>query len=327
MLKIFQKYNYNSIIIIFFAVIALWLSSFLKHTPFGISAEQINAPLYQLFINIFNGQRNNMIAFSFIIFILQTIYFAYITNKHKLFGQDTFLTAFIYILFSGYFFVQKISPVLIANIFLLITLDIFIGTNKQELSLLKFLNASILLAISSLIYFPYVFLFFFALIAVIVIRSRITKEFFIIIFGFIISYLLFFEIYFLLFNKLPSIDVFWDSLSIKTVKFHNNLPEKIYFSFLFLIFFLANTKISQTIRTKRIELRTIYQLIFLFFIFSLTMYIVIPSIGTSFLLTLFIPLSFLFSNYFYSLRLNRMNRFLFFLLLLAPFIFQISILF
>lgn len=327
MLKVFQKFNYNSLIILFFVIILLWLSSFLKMTPFDLYDQKIYSPLFRFFAYLFSFNYKNLVLLSFIIFIFQVIYITYISNKFKLFEQDTFMVSYIFILLSGYFFVQKFSPVFIANIFLLLALDIFIQTNQEKQSLKKFLTASILLAIASLVYFPYIFFLIFALIAVIIIRSRITKEFFLVIFGFFVSYLFFFEINYLIFLQKPNLDILWESLGINGLKYHNNLYEKIYFSFIIFIFIIANMHITQTMRTKKIELRTIYQLLFFLFIFSLILFIIVPSLNSSFLITIFIPLSFLFSNYFINIKINRINNFIFFLFIIAPFVFQLGILF
>jgi len=325
MLKAFQRHNYNSIIIIVVTLILLWLSSILKHTPFDISSEQINAPLYNVFLNTFAVGKKNLLILTFIIFIVQAIIINFFANKYKLFGQESFMILLVYILLGGYFLIQKISAVFFANIFLLIAIELLIQTNFKKQSLIKYLNASVLLAISSLFYFPYFFFIIFALIAVIIIRSKITREFFVVIFGFVITYIFFFEVHYLIYDKLPSLEIFWNSLSSKEVKFHNNIPEKIYFSFLFIVFIFSNIKIMQSIRTRMIEIRTIFQLLFFFFLFTALLFITIPSIGTSFFITIAIPLSFLYSYFFISLKNNRKNKFLFFLFFIAPFIYQLSL--
>lgn len=327
MLKAFQKFNYNSLIILFISIILLWLSSFLKMTPFDLFDQKIDSPLFRFFAYLFSFNYKNLVLLSFFFFVFQVMYIIYISNKFKLFEQDTFMIGFIFILLSGYFFIQKFSPVFIANIFLLIAIDLFIQTNQEKQSLKKFLTASILLAIASLVYFPYIFFLIFALISVIIIRSGITKEFFLVIFGFFVTYLFFFEINYLIFLQKPNLNILWDSLGINGLKYHNNLYEKIYFSFIIFNFIIANMHITQTIRTKKIELRTIYQLLFFLFIFSSILFIVIPSLNSSFLITVFIPLSFLFSNYFMSIKVNKINNLIFFLFIIAPFAFQISLLF
>lgn len=327
MLKAFQRHNYNSLIIIGITLIILWLSSFFNYTPFDIHTEQLNAPLYNILVSTFAFGSKNLAGLAFIIILTQGIFINFYANKYKLLEQNSFMILIVYILLSGFFLIQKISAVYFANIFLLIAIELLIQTNFEKQSLIKYLNASILIAISSLFYYPYFFFLIFTLIAVIIIRSKITREFFILILGFVITYFFFFEIYFLIFEKLPSIDVFWDSLNTKNIKYHNQLPEKIYFLFILFVFFISNLKILQTVRTKMIELRTIFQLLFFFFITTIIMFVTIPSLDTSFFITISIPLSFLFSYFFISLRNNRKNNLLFLLFFLAPFIYQLSVLF
>jgi Family of unknown function (DUF6427) len=322
MLKRFQKYSFSSIYITVIIAILIWLGTFIN--PQGEEINALHSPLFDLFNHWFNILGQGKIFVTFILLLLQALLIASFSNKHKTFGKNTLIAGVVLIILSAPQQIQTFNAIILTNIFVILAFGIFLKAIPQKKSSREFFAASILLAIASLIYFQYILLPIFAVISVIIIRSKITKEVFAVILGFLTIYLLYAELFYLTQNQGVNLNLISDVLNHSAIKFQNSIYFIIYLSFIGVIFLAANSHILKTITQKEIDDRTIFQLTFAFFVFTIITFIFIPNVGISFFASMAIPLTFLFGNYFSNIKDKRFNKMLFFLFLLSGFVFYIE---
>ncbi len=325
MLKYFKKYTFSSLFISAFLLIILWLLPIIK-TDASISFDGAGVIFLKLFGNSEATLFTKLLAF--VIFSVEAIFFIVLTIKYDFLRVKTYLPGLIYVIFTGYFYVQEFSPVLLANLFFVPVYFIITSTVYHKKSLHHFFTAGFLLALSSLIYFPYAFMLIPIMLSVIVIRSQLTKEIFSVVAGFLVVFILFNEIYFLKNKEVFDSSLFFSSLTVDVKKLIiTDLPTKIYWIFTILVFVLSNFKILSSYRTKEIEKRTIFQLNFLFFLSLLAMFVGIPSVNYSLLVTIAMPVSVLIADYFIESRETRFLKILFVIFVIFPLIFEIIELF
>ncbi|MBN2891780.1 MAG: hypothetical protein JXL97_07930 [Bacteroidales bacterium] len=319
MLKNFQKYSFSSIYITVIIAVLIWLGSFIN--PITNNTEVYYSDLAQLFNHWINLLGKGKIFLAFIIILSQAAMLASFSNKFKTFGKNTFLAGIIYIILTAPHDVQTFNPVIIANIFVIWSLGILLKSIEKKKATTNFFSVAILMAIASLIYPQYVLITLFTLAATLVVRSKLTKEFFAVILGFILIYALYAEIYFLTQGSWAEIKSFTQIFENKAIKYIQNWYFLAFFGFYSIVFMISSANILKNIGYKEIDKRTIFQLIFTFFIFTIITYLIIPSVGINFFATIAIPLTFLFGDFFADLKPKLSNRIIFWLFIAFGFTF------
>ncbi len=315
MLKNFQKYTFSSIIITVIISIIILFSTYIIKPQ--INNDIYTTPFYNFIFRWFNNSKNWLILAGIFLIMIQATFLALYTNKDKLFGVNTFVVAILFIVLNSHPSLHYFSPVLISNTIIIVSLGTFFKTVKEKKSTNEFLKISILLAIASLFYFQYILIIMFAIVSIFIIRSKPTKEIFSVIFGFILVYVFFYESYFLINGTWFSFNPFFESISIKTLKLDNTAIFIGFGIFILLTFVIANNHILQKIATKEIEKRTIFQLLFSLFVFFTISYVAIPNVSFNFLNSLSIPVSILFGDYVSNLKLKKINKIYFILLIFS----------
>ncbi len=324
MLKFFQKYSFVSIYLTVFFLILLWINSFFNTT---ISQQVVEIHSYT---PIYNWFQKGLIEYLFLsklivffVFALQVFVIIQISLKYDVFDKSTFVGGFIYIVLSGFLFVQQLNPVIFANLFLLLGIQLLLYINSTQKSIFGSFNVALLFAIASFFYYPYVFLVIIGVISLIIVRSKLTKEVFVFLAGFIISYILYAELIYYFDGSLARLIDLQNFYLLK--KFNVFSIRNIFFILPVLMFLISNIYILSKINTKEIEKRTFFQLFFSFYVFFV---ILMLFVRNDFLfISLFIPLSFLFGDYFANTKLSRFNKIWFVLFILNSVIYQYYVLF
>lgn len=323
MLKQFQKYSFSSIYISIFFLILLWLNSFLNFNTSFQETEVIHSPLFNIIYNKIANLTLLKTFFAFVLFAIQVLIIISISFKHNIFDKKTFIGGFILTILSGFFYIQKLTGVLVANVFVLIALSTFLKINTQKKSIVDIFNTGLLLSISSLFYLPYIFFLIFGIIAIIIIRSKLTKEIIVFIVAFFVIYVLFLEIIKLTKTSLNLNEIYSFYFAPNIYNIH--WKKTLFFGFPVLVFLTSNIHILSKINTKEIEKRTIFQLFFVFFIFILFLGLIINQPRFELISSAFIPVSILFGDYFTNVKPNKRSRLFFNLFVLNSVFYQIII--
>ena len=299
----------------------LWLNSFFKTGVDVVSLQSYsNTPIFDSIEKSLSNLYFLKTLITFILFVIQTYIIIYISQKFDIFDTNSYIGSFVFIILSGFYFVQQFSGVIFANIFLFWGILIFLKLNTFKKSLIDAFNVGILFSIASFFYYPYFLLLFFGTIAVVIIRSKITKEVIVFIAGFIIIYILYIEFLYLTKTQINIIQIINEYLTHTVYKLTKNETFFIIPSF---IFFISNVHIISKINTKEIEKRTIYQLFFALFIFLAVMNLIFNQQKHELVFSLFFPISILLGDFFSKLRTNRINNLLFIVFILNSIVFQI----
>ena len=133
-------------------VIALWLPAFLsepEHTFTNLM------PLYELFVSVVGGSGKLALIIGVLLVVAEGLLLNRIIDTHKILPERNNLVAFFYILFSSiHTSFLYANPVLLANLFIIIALGQLLTIYNQKSVLKEVFNASVLISIASLFYFP-----------------------------------------------------------------------------------------------------------------------------------------------------------------------------
>ncbi len=249
-----------------------------------------------------------LVAGSFLISVL--------TIKHEIADKQNYLPAFLYLFFSSLVLDKNLlHPALIANIFILVALNSLIDTYRDENVLSKIFNAAFFTILAVFFYLNYAFFIFLFFIGLIILRPFNWRELAMSIFGFIAPVFMY-----ICFCYLINADyiVFFTDLFDLLSFFQKPLISEYYYPLLFalcILLVLCTAKhfskgFGGKVKTQK-AISIIYWFLLLSFInfFSKNNDYYFPTIAST------IPLSILFSDYFYNIKQLKISNTLFFLLL------------
>lgn len=248
-----------------------------------------------------------------------------LVNQYGLLSKPSFLPALMYITLSGLFTpFLVLSPPLICNFLLIWMLHKLFALYKGDDANSITYDVGMIVAIGSLIYFPFIYMFLAIWAALMLFRPFNWREWVIGIMGYA-TILFFLAVAYYLSGNLPLFYTIWDPL---TTKFPTHVNIN-YYNYLvlvpvILIFVLGIIKINQIFFRSYVQVRKSFQLLFIIFLIAgLSFYVKAQFSLTHFLLCV-IPVSVFFAYYFLYAAPRWFYESLFFLLLVSIVYFQFN---
>jgi len=260
-----------------------------------------------------------------IIVLAQALLLNRLVNHFNLIGKPSFLPALMYITVSGLFTQFLIvSPPLICNFLVIWMLFKVLSFYKSKEARSTAFDLGMIVAIGTLIYLPFIFLFLVICIGLVIFKSFDWREWLAGILGFITIFF-FLAVYYFLTSDLSQFVVMWQPLAAK-------LPQAVninYYDYLVLIpvaviLMLCFFKLQQNFYKSYIQVRKSFQLLMIMLlIVALTFYIKAAFQLPHFLLCA-VPASVFFSYYFLYAKRKWFYEVLFGLLLIMIVYFQFN---
>ncbi len=186
--KLFDTNNPLALILIFITGGIFWADSFIH--PVLISEQTIIMPFYYLIFSILNNNVYLFVIIAFLILFIEAIILNQIVIKNKIFARNSFLPALVYmLLLSSYSSLQTLTPVIIANLFLIIALQKIFDIYDDEEPYAKVFNIGFLASLASLFYFYSLFFLVVIWASFIIYRIYNWREWLISLIGIITPYL------------------------------------------------------------------------------------------------------------------------------------------
>lgn len=254
-----------------------------------------NSNIFQklIFLNFSSAITQNIIA-NFLIFG-QALIINNIFISNRLSKEITLFAGLLYIIFISLIVENTIlSPVLIANTFIILAVLNVFKTYKLPVATAFIFNTGLLLALASLFYSPYFTFIVFGIIALLILRSFKLLEktqFFI---GFVIPYFLLFTYRY--WNGIPFVDLnFIKDIFFHWPDFNTDLKFLFYFSVFVLIaaVFISLLNYRNLTGKKSIQAQKKIDVVYFLMLFCLISFLIFISEGVFQLMTLAFPLSLL----------------------------------
>ncbi|WP_293301122.1 DUF6427 family protein [Pedobacter sp. UBA4863] len=232
---------------------------------------EILEPYTKLFINLpknpLSVEANVILAACFT--LVQALIFNRIINNHGLLAKPSYLPALLYVtgtsLFLQFF---VLSPALICNFLIIVIIDKFLKLSKATSAMSIMFDVGMLIAIGTLIYFPFILLLLMLWLSLLMYRPFNWREWISGIMGFLTIFIVV-AVFYYLNDNIKHFMVIWQPL---TNKFPSNLQIN-YNDYLVLIpvgiiMIMAVIQLRENFFRSFISTRKAFQMLFFMFVVS-----------------------------------------------------------
>ena len=317
LLKYFNSNRISILLFIFLLPVLYWIPSFFLSATYT-TPEPSGIPLGR-WILIFNRDFRFIASLLALGLVAVNAYLLVQLNTiHIFIPVRTQLPSYFYaLLVIGMTQLHQLTPPLVASTLLILVLFRILSTYKSESISIHFMDAGMLIALASLVYFPALFFFLFLLAGMTILRPFIWREWVFAFLGLVIPYVFLISVYYL--ADIPFGTYLRDIAgSMQKAEQHFKLSQIVSWAYAMAFMLISSYFLILAINSMKIHARYFFLVYLLLFLFSVLIYLFIRGAGTGMVYLVSIPLAYLFTYYFARCRRNWYNEafFLLFLLLL-----------
>jgi hypothetical protein len=313
LLRLFKGNQPALIIIVPLFTGLLWIKTFIYTSDIKLNFDPSEMPLWH-FINSYTAGLNiirKIIAL--ILLIANSLWLSRISTKFILVKIRTYLPALFYgFICSGMVFLQDLNPALFAVIFLIPAIEKMFSSYKEEELSYKYFEAALLISIGSMFYSRAALFMFVLWTALAILRTPNWREWTTSVIGFILPYIFLTLILYLLDKNIGEyyFNIASNFRISRDVNFFN-LFSIINYSFLLFLVAIASFQMIRIYQGLKIYARIYYRIFFWMFILTLMFGIAFYNQSAELLYFLAIPISYILTFYFYSLKLDWLGEIMF----------------
>ena len=313
MLKIFKGSQPALLIIIPVLTGLLWIKSFIQPPDIKLDYELFEMPFWH-FINTHTAGLDiirKIIAF--ILLIINALWLTRINTKFILIKARTYLPAFFFgFICSSLVFMQDLNPALFAVTLFIPAVERMFDSYKEEELSYKYFEAALLISLSTMFYSRAAFFMIIVWIALSILRAPNWRDWALTVAGFILPYIfLVFLLYFTDKNIPDYFSKIATNFRITRGMEFLNLYYIIFFLFILFLIGISSLQMIRIYQGMKIYARAYYKVLFWVFIFTLIFISLFYNQSAELLYFLAVPISYILTFYFYSLKLNWIGEILF----------------
>lgn len=266
--------------------------------------------------NIFSPSAN--IFFAAILVFIQALIFNRIINNHNLLAKPSFLPALMYITGASLFLpFMVLSPALICNFFLIWIIDKFLKLSKSANSITTVFDIGMIIAIGTLVYFPFVTMLIMIFLSLLLFRSFNWREWVAGLVGFLTVFF-FLAVFYYWEDNLNSFYQIWKPLGNKFPSvFKINYNDYLVLIPVVVIIILASLQLRENFFRSFISTRKGFQMLFFMFLVSSVSFYLKPDFRIWHFLLCVPPGSVLLAYYFSNAKKRWFYETLFLLFVLS----------
>ncbi|POY39231.1 hypothetical protein C3K47_01685 [Solitalea longa] len=317
-----QAYNY-----ILLAAFILLLRLAVLLNPSLYNSLIVYQPFVKLLVffqfNFLSNPVYNILTTGAVIFI-QAVLFGRIITRHNFFNKTTFLPELMYaVLCSMFTEFLTFSPIIFCNFFLLWILDKIFSFYRSQSTLQSAFDMGFIISLGSLLYFPFIFIFPIIWYSSVVFKSFSIREWFTGIIGLIVPYIILGTFYFWNddFNDfyhlwLPFKFVLPQALAIEQDDYFALIP-------IIIVLLLSLNQVRVMFFKNVVQVRKSLQCLGFFVILIVASYFIMPDQHINHLMLAAAPVATFMTFYFNSAKVRWFYEFVFALLIISIFYFQL----
>ena len=309
-----------SLILIPLLGILLWLPGFISPSA---PAEMVYMPFYSGLDIFLRAHPFTSVLLGFIFSLGEAFLLNYIIHEHHILTKRSWLPALLFIVLSACTpGLLWFHPEHLAGIFLLGALHFLLGTYRVDRAFGLVFNSGILIGIASLFYLPSIVFLLFAIVAILILRPFIWREWIILILGSTVAPI-YAGVYFFWHDQLHSVTQNVILNPIHHRDFFLKLPVEYYFlSFMIgILLFVASGRFLSGAGTSTLKTKKGVSVMVWFLFFSIIAILPAQNFAVAGFLFMIYPLALFISNYFLVARRLWLAESIF-LLLLASILFS-----
>ena len=260
-----------------------------------------------------------------ILVLAQALLVNYLVNHFNLLGKPTFLPALMYVTITALFTpFMVLSAPLICNFLVIWMLFKLFSFYKSDDAKSTAYDLGMIVAVGSLIYLPYIYLFLSIWIALVIFKPFNWREWISGILGYLTVFF-FLAVFYYLNNRLGNFYQIWAPLGTKfpnriNINYYNYLVLVPVLLILVLYFF----KLQQNYLKSYVQVRKSFQLLFFIFLIGGLSFYVKSEFNLSHFLLCAVPAAVFFSYYFVNANIKWFYESLYLLLLISIIYFQFN---
>jgi hypothetical protein len=313
LLKIFKGNQPALILIIPLVTGLLWIKTFIDPSDIKMNFDLFEMPLWH-FVDIHTAGLiiiRKIIAL--VLLIADSLWLSRISTKFILVQPRTYLPALFFgVICSGMVFLQDLNPAVFAVSFFIPAIDKMFASYKEENLSYKYFEAALLISVGSMFYSRAVLLMFILWTALAILRTPNWREWIISVIGFVLPYIFMTLILYLMdvniqeyFSKIAA------NLKITRGVNFFDLFSILFYAFILFLVGISSLQMIRIYQGLKIYARMYYLVLFWMFILTLIFVIAFYNQSPELIYFLAIPVSYILTFYFYSLKLNWMGEILF----------------
>jgi hypothetical protein len=326
LLKIAKSNQPVTLILIILIGLIIWYNPISKF----LSVQETSStamPLYNVLQSLLQSHVILSRLLGFFFFLGISFYLNHLNTKFIFISERTYLPSLIYIIIVSIIINQKdFYPAMPATLFFLIAVERLLDLYKDEKLSYNVFDAGLLIGIASLFYFSIIFFIVFFWAALLTIRKFYWREWFYIIMGAILPYILLYSFYYLTNRNSEVLFIAIRDNFTFHGKIYLNKVQYIAGSYIVLLLLLSSQYIIRIFPSKKIFARKSFNLFLIAFLLSLAIYFIVPSVSIEIVFIGSIPFSYLISHYFIRPRKSRWIEFIFDLLIIILILTQVIML-
>jgi hypothetical protein len=325
LLRLYKTNKPYLIILIPITGILLWINGFINCDTNYINEIGIEMPLYKFISSYINYNCYISKIIALIIVISQGFYLSKLNKDFIFIKKRTFLHALIFLMIiSSNIITQFAIPVLIANFFVLFSIDWLFSSYKKEKPNIELFNSGLFISISGLIYLNAFILIIPIFISYIILHTFKIREFLVILTGFITPIFITIGILFLNDNLLDNLNQISETIINSKYNFNMDISAYIFYAYLILLLIISFFNIMRIYASKKIHARVYMSSLFIFFFTAFISYIVFPFVGIEMLIISAVPIAYIITDNYVNIKNSIFAEISFLILLITLILAQIS---
>lgn len=325
LLRIFKGTGPGVILLIVITFFAIWINALTKPGIIQTPLYDISPmPLYAILKNL-AGSHHIGVILSFLMVVVLSFLLVNFNTTGLLITERTFLPALFFILIGGLFpDYQVLNPVLPAAIFLILAIIRIMDGYHIQGTAYSYFDAGILISTGSLFYGDLLWFGLLLIIGIALLRTGNLKEIVISILGLITPYLITFGVYYVIGRDTNNlVSLIHTNLFSRTEAHHFSRLSVVTMLFMVVLILVSLMQLFKYMNTKKIKSRKAFSLLIWTLFISVTEYILLPSVSVEIIFLAGIPVSYLLSQYFVSVKKKLVPEILFTLLLIFILLLQV----
>lgn len=282
----------------------LWLPVLVSQEQYFFSFDHISPmPLYHFLNLIIKGNSLLSTSLGIITLLGIVILLTRLNKQFVILETRSYYLALIYIfLVSAFTPLNRMHPALIGAFFLSLSLTKVFASYKDEKLYTGFFDSAFLIGLGSLFYFPLLYFSFFLWLSLILLRPFFLKEWIMIIIGAALPYILSFAIAYLFDSVDYLVNTIRENNFLDLKHVHVNMMHILFYLVAGLLIIPAGIKMISQSNNRKVSARKYLRVLFWLSITSAAITLAIPAVSITIIPIICIPISFLFTNYFISIK-------------------------
>ena len=323
--RVFKSYHPSAILLILLLSVLMWFYRFNHPEALSYPFAVYEMPLFFLLEKALMQYPLVGVLVPFFLLLIMAFLINRMNQQFILLQDRSYLPALFFVLItSAYLPLQRLTPQLLAVFFMILGVTRVFRTYRNDSQWLRFFDGGLLISIGSLFDINMAYYLLVIWIAFFILRPFRGKEWLVSILGFILPYF-FVGGYFY---------VFEGNLSYKINSFITHLISPLpwpqlpvaywlYAFILVILIIVSSYHMIMVFQTRKVRVRKYFQIFFWLFFISLLLFVFRRISLAEFIMIGSVPVSYLFSNYFTSLRSRSLGEIFITLILLAIVIIQV----